>query len=122
MTKKANLIIDSGRLAKHYRSQTNPQPIVCDIEEDGKVYIFANPEIGNAVPQSVWHGITRRLTLNGIQTKVAARAWFRAHKAEIQTVINGMDDEWDGNNKVGTLTEEAREALDSLEYACYSGR
>ncbi len=112
---KTHLIFGRGRLTFTYRSQTNPQPICADILDDGTVHVFGNPEIGNAVPMDVYHGIIQRVGVWGVSTQAEAREWYRSNKTLIQRIVAGMDKRWDGNNFVGTLTDDARRALDTLD-------
>ena len=116
---KTTLKIESGRIRKQYPGQTSAQPVVADISADGEVYVHYNPEIGNAVPMDIGHGIRRRITLP-VTTKAQARAWYQLNKTDLEALVAGMGERWDGNNTVGTLTEDARAALDALEYDVYA--
>jgi len=118
---KTHLTFSNGRLNFTYPGQCNRQDVCMDIMSSGLVDVFTNPEIGNAVPSKVWHGEIRRLTLNSIATQAEARAWYTENKKLIRRVVAGMDTEWNGANHVGTLTDDAKEALDALEYAAWGG-
>ena len=114
------LEFDSGRLALHYSGQINPQDTVADIYADGTVYVHADPEIGSGVPSSVWHGIVQRINFGWyVTSKADARAWYRQARPLLARLIAGMGDEWDGSNRVGTLTDDARAALESIEYSAF---
>lgn len=104
-----------GRLEKTYPGRFQPQPIIADIYADGTVSIGYNPEIGNSVTMDVWHGLTRRVRLHYVYNKTEAKKWYKSHKDTIKVLINGMGTKWDGNNTVGTLTEEAKEAYYQLQ-------
>jgi hypothetical protein len=110
------LEFDSGRLVLHYSGQINPQDTVADIEANGTVYVHADPEIGGGVPSNVWHGVVQRIQLHYITAKGDARAWYREARPLLARLIAGMGDEWDGSNRVGTLTDDARAALDAVCY------
>lgn len=104
-----------------YPSQTSPQDAYVEIHADGTVNYESNSEIGNAVPVSVWNGRIRRIK---IPNHFTAQGYQELHDylmADLEILINGMDEKWDGNNMVGTLTEEARETLDQLEQASAMG-
>ena len=116
------LVFSTGRLYCKYPQQTNAQDVVADISSDGTVYVHYNPEIGNSVPSDIWHSIVRRVTLTGITTKNAAKAWFRANKDALAKIVDAMDTKWNGNNIVGVLnTPEAAALLEKLEYDSYNG-
>jgi hypothetical protein len=119
--KKTRLKITSckGRLLKTYPQQNQPQGRYIEVSSNGRLHIDWNAEIGNAVPASVWHNIERRIHGNW-ETKQAAREFIAEHRADFQILVDGMDEKWDGNNYVGTLTPEAAEALEKLEYASYN--
>jgi hypothetical protein len=110
------LEITGGRLKFRYPGQCNDQPVCCDIMMNGTVNIFANGEIGNAVPMKVWHGVIRRLTLKNVSNREEARQWYRENRLTLARLIAGMGEKWNGSNLVGTLTQDAQDALDDLEY------
>jgi len=116
---RTKLTFSPGRLSHTYPSQTAPQDIFAEIESNGTITISYNPEIGNAVPMRVHHGLTRRLTFKRRITKADGRQWYAANKADLEILVCGMDSEWNGNNTVGTLTPAAKESLDRLEYSAF---
>jgi len=114
-------LITSGRLYKQYPGQCQPQNVVADVYADGDNIVHYNPEIGNAVPSDVWHGLVRRYTLHNVTTREDARRWYRGNRDDLIIVINGLSREWGGSNHVGKLTPEARDAEEQIEYNCYTG-
>jgi hypothetical protein len=112
---KTKLVLEPGRLLHHYDRQTQPQPIVADIEANGTIYVHHNPEIGNAVPMDIGHGIRQRLHLK-IHTKEQARLWYRKNRELIEYVCAGMSEQWIGSHHVGVLTDVAAGAMMELEY------
>lgn len=115
------LLMGPGRLLLEYPGQNTPQPVVADIDARGTVFIHANPEIGTAVPQNIALGVRQRITLRAT-SKAEARQWYRDHRATIARLVAGMASEWRNGSHVGTLTEDARAALEELEYGVYAGR
>ena len=120
---KTNLDSLTGQtpLYVQYDRQTNAQDAYVEIHADGTVDYESNSEIGNAVPVSVWHGRIRRIPIPNHLTPTGYQQLHDFIKDELEILINGMDEKWDGSNWVGTLTEEARETLDQLEYASSQG-
>jgi hypothetical protein len=101
-----------------YPGQMETQDRYIEVRQDGKLHIDWNAEIGNAVPAPVWHGIIRRI--HGTwTTKKEACAFISDNKNLFSRLIAGMGERWDGNNYIGTLTADAYEALNSLEYNAY---
>jgi len=103
-----------------YPNQCNPQSRFFDVFWDGRVHVDVNPEIGNSIPCNVYNGIIRRITIPDGYTRCDIKAFYANHRKEFATLVKGMDSEWNGNNYVGTLTENANDALESLQYALYS--
>lgn len=104
-----------------YGGQSQPQGAYVEIHADGSVYYESNGEIGNAVPVSVWHRRVLRIT---IPNDLTARGYEQLHDAiaeQLEAIIAGMDERWDGNNWVGTITDESREALERLGHQFYTG-
>ena len=105
-----------GRLIHQYSGQINPQRRYIEIDRNGGLHIDWNAEVGNAVPADVYHGIRLRIT-GEWRSKKSARDFIARHKENFQRVIDGMGERWNGSNHVGTLTDDARDALDQLGLA-----
>lgn len=104
--------VDGDHLYHHYPNQTQPQAVYLELDpEERTLRADWNGEIGNAVPVSVWHGRIRRyclpspyftdLTIDNLLDEIAPFC---------ERVCDGYDSEWDGNNYVGQLTEDAKDA------------
>jgi hypothetical protein len=104
-----------------YDRQTQPQDAYVEIHADGTINYESNSEIGNAVPVSVWNRRIRRIKIPNHFTATGYQQLHDYLMADLEILINGMDEKWDGNNWVGTLSEEARETLDQLEQASGTG-
>jgi hypothetical protein len=97
-----------------YPRQQNPQDAYIELDcKTGYLGASYNGEIGNAVPSDVYHGHTIRYgmallqpaTVNSLLAQIAPLA---------QGVVNGYTSEWDGNNLVGVLNNDAKEADEEI--------
>lgn len=97
-------------LHQHYPGELSMQP--CHIEldlESGELTADYNPEIGNAVPMRVFHGIVRWWSIpclvsteaNGLLEQITPLA---------ERVLAGAAVEWNGSNNVAVLNEDAAQA------------
>jgi hypothetical protein len=84
-----------------YPNQYEPQD--CFIELDlssGRMSAQTNPEIGNAVPVDVWHGLVRRYYVPGPPTPAAANALMEDISSHAQIILDHAEVIWDGSNNV----------------------
>lgn len=65
----------------------------------------------------VYHNIFRTLDLPPHAAPEDVGAWVREHASTIAAMCEGMSQEWDGRDMVGTLTAEARQAYKDLASA-----
>lgn len=103
-----------------YPNQCTPQGRFFQVYMDGTINVNVNYEIGNAIPAKVWHGVIRRLHIPDGYTRNDIKAFYSKHRKEFATLVKGMDSEWNNSNYVGTLTDDANKALESLSYALYA--
>lgn len=78
--------------------------------QSGLVNAMHNPEIGNAIPFSVYHGFDRRYGFNPNLKMRTVNEIGKKCIALWQRVINGTEAVWDGNNNVARLSEDAHAA------------
>lgn len=111
----------TGELAPlfcQYAGQHQPQPAYVELDEGGEVTADASGEIGNGMSAYVWHGRTRRYTVaphaDGADLADYLEGDGRALLARIHA---GHEVEWNGNNHVGRLNDDAREAEEALTQA-----
>lgn len=102
-----------------YPRQTKPQPAYVELNEDGEVSADYNGEIGNAVPMAVWHRRTLRFDVSPRVggDDLADFLESDAVVALLERIHAGHTVEWDGNNFVGRLTEDAERAAETLTEA-----
>lgn len=100
--------------------QFQPQPSYIQVDADGFVFADYSGEIGNAMPVNVWHNIDRRIGINPNVSGDALREYMAStgFRALIDRYYAGFDTEWNGNNWVGTVTEDAMAALGQIESDC----
>lgn len=105
---------DPTALHRHYPNELNAQPCHLELDlRDGELTADYNPEIGNSVPSTVWHGIVRRWGIPCI-TATAANQLMHDLAPLAQRILDGASVEWDGNNNVGRLTDDAAQAEQEL--------
>lgn len=87
------------------------------LDENGKVYTDTRAPWDNGCPIDEWHGCTRTWKIPAAADGDALRdALSDMHILELlQRVRNGHRIEWDGNNYVGVLDDDAEEASEELE-------
>lgn len=102
-----------------YDREINPQGAYIEIDEDGEVTASSNAEIGNGIPNFVWHGRTRRIPCpyGVVGSSLADYLEGDEGKELLERIHVGHTVEWDGNNHVGSVTEDAQEAERELERA-----
>ena len=108
-----------NHLYHRYPNQTQPQSTHLDLDPAGRLLVAdCNWEIGNAVSMDVWHGRTRRYNLPSVYlTAGAIRALMDEIVPLCERVCNGYECDWDGQNNVGCLDDDARDAEDEIERA-----
>lgn len=82
--------------------------------QSGLVNAMHNPEIGNAIPFSVYHGIDRRYSFNPYLKMKTVNEIGEKCLPLWQRVIAGTEVVWDGNNNVALLTEDAHAAEEEI--------
>ena len=117
--KIANLRGEIAPLYCRYQGQTSAQGAWVQMDEDGTITASYNAEIGGSVTFDVFHN--RTLTW-GVAARVRGDALAdllesAEMRALFERVYDGHSVEWDGNNNVGRLDADAREASDEIEAA-----
>ena len=85
---------------------------------NGVVTADSSGEIGGGIPFSVFHGRTRRIGCSSTVSGPALQAYLESDGLKLlERIHEGHEIHWDGNNHVGTLTDDAQEAEAELENA-----
>ena len=103
-----------------YTQQLRLQDAFVELTEDGGVRARYNPEIGSAVPMTVWHNRDRRWAINPELTVSQIDELLDDIAPLLERVHAGSDTHWDGSNHVGTLDDDAQAASDEIEKICDS--
>ncbi|MFD0352928.1 hypothetical protein ACFVHW_04150 [Streptomyces sp. NPDC127110] len=109
----------------HYDRQFEPQNVYIELDlESGLLHADYNAEVGNAVPFEVFHGRTRRYPIGSgedgqhdgpvIPSAEGANRLLEQLRPLAERVLNGSAIEWDGNNMVGRLDEDAVAAEEEI--------
>lgn len=104
-----------------YNSENSPQGAYVEIYRDGQIFYGIDYEIGNAIPMSVYHGRDLRIAIPNHLTTFGYHQLHDHIQQRLAIVIYGMDENWNGSNFVGTLTDDASEALEQLQHESYQG-
>lgn len=102
-------------LYDHYHGQTDRQPCHLEIDpEEREISVDVDGEIGNAVPECVYHGRVLRIEIP-LLTPEAANRLMSEIVPLVERICDGHDVEWDGSNMVGSMDDDAQAAFDELE-------
>lgn len=101
-----------------YPGQSEPQPVELSLDiRTGDLRCDYNPEIGNATTFDHFHGLILSANIPCLTADAANE--LMAEVAPIaQRVLDGAEEEWDGNNNVGVLTDDAAAAWDEIADLC----
>ena len=88
-------------LFNRYPNQDQSQDCFVELDlSSGRMSTRYDPEIGNAVPMDVWHGLVRRYSLPGPILGDVANALMAEIASHAQTILDISTVIWDGNNNV----------------------
>jgi len=117
ITVQIRRITDETELFCWYDGQSEPQPAYLNLDlEDGELFCDYNGNIGSGVSAAEYHGRIRTIRIPTL-TGEAANTLMDEVAPIAQRVLNGASIEWDGNNHVGVLTDDAQAAWDELTSA-----
>ncbi|MFI8944103.1 helix-turn-helix domain-containing protein [Streptomyces syringium] len=106
---------EPAELYLHYDGQSEAQPAYIELDtQDGTLHADCNAEIGGAVPSSVYHGLHRRYGIPALTADAANRV-MQEIAPLAERIIAGTEAEWDGNNTVAVLSDDALAAEEELE-------
>ena len=92
-----------------------PQHAYLDLTTDGILYADYDSYGNNGVPFDVWHNRTLRFPLPAEISGKGLGALVTRLLPLLERVHAGHDEEWDGSNCVGRLTDDASEARDAID-------
>lgn len=82
--------------------------------EEGKIEVF-QIEDSNSTPMHVWHGRILRWIVSQHPSEADMRNRLMSNMSRFERICNGFSVEWDGSNHVGRLTEDGRNAEESID-------
>lgn len=102
-----------GELYCHIQGH-QPQPCYIEVDlERGTISATYDPEIGGAIPKSVWAGYVRRFRIPPLTADVA-NATMEKIKPLVETMLDHWDEEWDGNDWRAYLLPEGFRAQETI--------
>ncbi|GAA0500841.1 hypothetical protein [Streptomyces olivaceiscleroticus] len=106
---------DPTELYCHYDGELDMQPAYIELDlKAGKLYADYNAEIGSGIPFSVYHGFDRRYGIP-VLTAEAANRVLREIAPIADRILADWEEEWDGNNMVAVLGEDAQAAEEEIQ-------
>ena len=106
---------DPTELFAQFHGQSEPQPVHIELDtQAGTLHASYSSEIGNGVPGSVYHGLDRRYGIP-VLTASAANRVMREIAPLADRIVAGTEAEWDGNNTVAVLNDDAQAAEEEIE-------
>jgi len=102
-----------GELYCHIQGH-QPQPCYIEVDlESGTISATYDPEIGGAIPKSVWTGYVRRFRIPPLTADVA-NATMEKIKPLVETMLDNWEEEWDGNDWRAHLLPEGLRAQEQI--------
>lgn len=109
---------DPDELYCRYDGQFEPQRVSLDLDtRDGEMSCSYWPEVGMTSTFAHHHRLILEAPIPAL-TADAANALMEELRPLAQLVLDGADQEWDGNNFVGVLTDAACAAWDEIVERC----
>jgi hypothetical protein len=106
---------DLAPLYCKYPDQVRPQPAYVMLDDDGEVTADWSGEIGSSTPMRCWHGVDMRWSVAAAIKPIALIDYLQGEALPLLERIHaGHSVDWDGNNHVGSLSDDAQEASDDL--------
>lgn len=99
-----------------YPNQNEPQPAFFELSEgDNTILPQFDGEIGGAIPFSVFHGRDRRYYFDPTLPLGVVNQLGRTILPLLERVRAGMEIDWNGQNYVATLSDDAKRAEAEIE-------
>lgn len=107
--------VEPAELHHQYTGQNAPQSAYVEVDlENQHVHADYDPEIGNAIPARVVHGIARRYPIPAL-TSTAANNLLEQIRPLAERMVADWDEYWDGSNHKGVLGDDARAAEEKIQ-------
>jgi hypothetical protein len=107
--------VEPAELHHQYPGQNEPQPAYVEVDlENQHISADYDPEIGNATPARVAHGIARRYPIPAL-TSTAANKLLEQIRPLAERMVADWDEHWDGSNHKGVLGDDARAAEEKIQ-------
>lgn len=101
-----------------YPMQYQPQDAFVELTESGNVAVRWNPEIGSAIPVSVWNNCDYRWKIAHDLTTDEIDDLLDEALPLLERVHDGLTVAWDGSNRKGHLDGDADDANYRLDRMC----
>lgn len=107
----------ADELFRHYDGQTERQPCYIELSlRDGVMFADWDSAVGGAVPFSVYHGFDCRWPIPCLTADAANRV-MREIAPLASRMLADWEEQWDGNNNVAVLGEDAQAAEEEIRAA-----
>lgn len=114
---------DSSAMAPlylQYPGQHAPQRAYMEIDPEARrVSWDVTGEVGNAIPVRVYHRTVRRYAVTPYLLHEQIADLTERLRPQIERVIDGLTVDWDGNNYVGRLSQDAQDAEGEIQAALH---
>lgn len=99
-----------------YSQQNSPQPAYVMMDRYGVVTADYDGNVGGGVSSDDFHGITLRFEVSPLINGAVLHAFLMADEAKslLSIIDDGHSIDWNGNNWVGTLSDEAQQATEDF--------
>jgi hypothetical protein len=111
-------LTEPGELHRHYPNENRPQPAVLSLDIlGGWLTCRYNPEIGNALPETVVHRLAYWWDIP-ILTAEAANRLLDDARPLAQRILDGTRIAWTGSHHAGILDRDAEAAREEMAALC----
>lgn len=102
-------------LYRHYDGETDAQGAYIELDlREGTLLADYNGQVGNAVPEAVFHGLERRYNIPTLTGEAANRV-LRELAPLADRILADWDSEWNGQSTIAVLGDDALAAEEEIE-------
>ncbi len=103
-------------LYSKYSNEMQAQPAYIELDPAARTLdADYSGEVGNAVPANVWNGKILRYPVPSSIYAASLLDFMQQQLPLFERICEGWNEEWDGNNYVGRLNDDAQAAHDELD-------